>query len=301
MSQSRPRLPLILLLAGLPLLLAACFRDTSETLVDQPVAQALATTAPAVEAAATATPFIEVIVIDEPTATEAPTTAPAPVDEFALSATALLAQQTQPTELPAQPPATATPANIPTLAPLLRATIPPGEDCVHEIRVGDTLFRISLAYGVTVDEITRASDIANPDVISVGQKVVIPECGTLGFIPPPTSVPTNTPAPTDTPDLNLLAPTATADEQLAIAALDDSRSVLVQQAQAALLNNAQADAGFGAQAAAPQASGRSYTVQPNDSLLLIALSNNTTLEALATLNNIVDVNSLYAGQVLQLP
>ncbi len=284
MLQPRAQLLLAILLAGLPLLLAACFRDTSETLVEQPVAQELAT----------ATPLVEVEPTEQPTATEAPTIEQEPVDDFALSATALLAQQTQPAELLAEPATAATQANAPTLAPLVRATIPPGEDCVHEIRVGDTLFRLSLAYGVTVDEISRASGIINPDVIAVGQKLTIPKCGTLGFIPPPTSV------PTATPDLNLAAPTAVAQEEQEIAAADDSRSALIEQAQAALLDNAQA-ASFGAQAVAPQPSGRSYTVQPNDTLLLIALRNNTTIEALATLNNIIDVDSLTAGQVLQLP
>lgn len=284
MLQSRARLLLAILLAGLPLLLAACFRDTSETLVEQPVAQELAT----------ATTMVEAEPTEQPTATEAPTIEQEPVDDFALSATALLAQQTQPAELPAESVTAATQASVPTLAPLVRATIPPGEDCVHEIRVGDTLFRLSLAYGVTVDEISRASGIINPDVIAVGQKVTIPKCGTLGFIPPPTSV------PTATPDLNLVAPTAVVEEEREIVAVDDSRSALIEQAQAVLLNNAQA-ASFSAQAVAPQASGRSYTVQPNDTLLLIALRNNTSVEALATLNNIIDVDSLTAGQVLQLP
>ncbi|MXX51047.1 MAG: LysM peptidoglycan-binding domain-containing protein [Chloroflexi bacterium] len=296
MNQSRAPLLLAILLAALPLLLAACFRDTSEALVDQPVARELATV----------TPLVEVLVIDEPveepaeepavepTATQAPTIEPEAIDEFALSATALLAQQTQPAEVAIEPVIEATEASLPTLVPLARATIPPGEDCVHEIRVGDTLYRLSLAYGVSVDEITRASDIVNPDVVAVGQKVIIPECGTVGFIPPPTSVPTATPEPT------VLEPTAAAEAEPAIAAADDSRSALIQQAQAVLLNNAQADAGFGAQAA-PQTSGNSYTVQANDSLLAIALRFNTTVDVLASLNSIVNVDNLTVGQVLLLP
>lgn len=293
MYLSRARFLLAILLAGLPLLLAACFRDTSEAPGEQPVARELASVTPVVEDEPT----------EQPIATEAPTIAQEPVDDFALSATALIAQQTQPAELAVEPIAAATQARIPDLAPLARPTIPPGEDCVHEIRVGDTLFRLSLAYGVALGEITRASGIINPDVISVGQKVTIPECGTLGFIPPPTSVPTTAPtaAPTVPPDSDLAAPASAVEAEPAIAAVDDSRSALIEQAQAALLTNAQADAGFSAQAVAPQASGRSYTVQPNDTLLLIALRSNTSVEALAALNNIVDIDSLNAGQVLQLP
>ena len=284
MFASSPRLPLVILVACLPLLLAACFRDTSETINQQPVAQVQATaTAPQADEPTAA-----------PTATDEPTAQPQQVDEFALSATALIAQQTQQAAQPADAPAVLTQVGAPALQPLVRATIPPGEDCVHEIRVGDTLFQLSLAYGVTVDAISRASGIANPDVISVGQKITIPECGTLGFIPPPTSV------PTATADPNLVAPTA-APEQQEIAAVDNPRSALIEQAQAVLLTNAQADAEFSAQAVAPRASGRTYTVQPNDTLLLIALRFGTSIEVLAALNNIIDIDSLNAGQELQLP
>ena len=280
MSLSRARLLLALVLALIPLLLAACFRDTSESFDTQPVAQEQATQAPAEVVEPTALPA----------ATEEPTSAEAPADEFALSATALIAQQTQAAEAPVIP----TQASAPVLAPLTRATIPPGEDCVHEIRIGDTLFQLSLAYGVSVEAISVASGIVNPDVISVGQKIIIPECGTLGFIPPPTSI------PTATLDPNRALPTPVSEEQEVVAA-DNQRNALVEQAQSVLLNNAQAGAAFSAQAVPPQASGRTYTVQANDTLLLIALRFGTSLEALAALNNIADVDSLDAGQELQLP
>ena len=280
MFMSGARLSLALCLVLISLLLTACFRDTSETINQQPVAQEQATAAPT-----------EVVEPTAPaTATEAPTSAQQPADDFALSATALIAQQTQ----VAQAPIVATQESAPASTPLPRATIPPGEDCVHEIRIGDTLFQLSLAYGVTVDEISAASGIINPDVISVGQKITIPACGTVGFIPPPTSI------PTATLDPNFVPPTDAPAEQEIVAA-DTELSAAVEQAQSVLLNNAQTSAEFSAQAAAPQASGRTYTVQPNDTLLLIALRFGTSIEVLAAINNIADVDSLDAGQVLQLP
>jgi LysM repeat protein len=85
------------------------------------------------------------------------------------------------------PIATATP-------PQLLATSGPvvsGADCVHEVRAEDrNLYRISLVYGVTVAAIAQASSIANPNQISISQKLVIPGCGTTGARPPATSVPT---------------------------------------------------------------------------------------------------------------
>ena len=277
---------LIALLALMSLMLTACFRDTSEVIQQQPVARQVSSPTPAEEAEPSPAP---------PTATEEPAPAEQEADEFALTATALIALQTQPaalagTSTDAQDAAGA--AIQATAIPIARATIPPGEDCVHEIRAGDTLYQLSLAYGVTVDDIAKASGIDNPDRIAVGQHITIPKCGTTGFIPPPTSIPAPPQAPPLIP--------ATAELELAEA---DARDTLVEQAQTTLLDNAQADAGteFSVQSAPPSEPGGSYTVQQNDTLFGIAIALGTTVDVLAELNNIADVDSLDAGQVLQTP
>ena len=66
-----------------------------------------------------------------------------------------------------------------------------GADCVHEVRVGDqNLWRISLLYGVTVHEIQAATaGLNNIQLIHVGDRLVIPGCGTTGYFPPATSIP----------------------------------------------------------------------------------------------------------------
>ena len=275
----------------LSLLLTACFRDTSEAIVQQPVARQNATSTPVVEDAEPTEAA--------PAATEAPTAAEEQADDFALSATALIAELTQVASGQVTAPevdAQGTPASDAqaTAIPLLRATIAPGEDCVHEIRAGETLFQLSLAYGVTVNQISVASAIENPDVIAVGQRIIIPQCGTTGFIPPPTSIPPPTVDPATLP------PTVE-PEELEIASVSENRSDLIEQAQSALLDNAQSDSGdeFSAQFAG--AAGGSYTVQEGDTLFLIAVRNGTTIEVLAALNNITDINNVAVGDVLQLP
>src|SRR5215831_14007364 len=45
----------------------------------------------------------------------------------------------------------------------------------------------------------------------------------------------------------------------------------------------------------------SYVVQPGDTLFSIALRFNVGISDLATLNHIYDVNTIYVGEVLQLP
>ncbi len=283
---------LLALCAALCLTLAACFRDTSEEIQQQPVARQI--TSPTAVEAATSTSL-------PPTATETPAPTEQEADQFALTATALIALQTgQPGEPQTAEDAGDQGAALPdgraTAIPVARATIPPGEDCVHEIRSGETLFRLSLAYGVTVDDIARASGISNPDRIAVGQRVVIPACGTTGFIPPPTSIPPPTVDPATIPPTNVPA-------EVELVSAEDTRDTLIEQAQASLLDNAVTggETEFSVQAAPLATPEGTYTVQQNDTLYGIAIKLGTTLEVLAALNDITDVDSLDAGVVLITP
>lgn len=282
------RLQLVASLIVPLLLLTACFRDTSEAIEQQPVARQLASPTVVEEAM----PTVPSPTAPPPTSTEEPEPTEAEADQFALTATALIALQTQPAVGEQADSVAAVQA---TAVPPARATIPPGADCVHEIRVGDTLFQLSLAYGVTVNDIARASGIDNPDRIAVGQHVTIPKCGTTGFIPPPTSVPPPTPNPA-------LIPPTSAQAALDLAAAD-TRDTLVEQAQTSLLDNAQSNAvtELRIQAAALPTASNTYTVQQNDTLFGIAIQLGTTVDVLAALNGIADVDSLNAGQVLQTP
>lgn len=109
--------------------------------------------------------------------------------EFALTQTAVslgIGATPTPTE-------TATPDFFfPTATPELGSTSPTfvGGNCVHEIRQGENLFRLSLRYGVSVADLAAASGITNYNLVGIGQKINIVGCGTTGILPPPTSVPT---------------------------------------------------------------------------------------------------------------
>ena len=74
-----------------------------------------------------------------------------------------------------------------------------GADCIYEVQPTDSnLYRISLLFGIPYMDIARATNMVNPNLIYVGDKLIIPGCGTTGYIPPPTTVP-NVPAPTQVP------------------------------------------------------------------------------------------------------
>lgn len=47
-------------------------------------------------------------------------------------------------------------------------------DTVHVIQPGDSLYRISLQYGVSVEAIVAANNIVNPNLIIAGQELIIP-------------------------------------------------------------------------------------------------------------------------------
>ncbi|TEB05811.1 putative cell wall hydrolase LytN precursor [Pelotomaculum schinkii] len=50
----------------------------------------------------------------------------------------------------------------------------------YTVQTGDTLFLIAQRYGTTVERIVQANNLANPDVISIGQVLTIPDVGDNG-------------------------------------------------------------------------------------------------------------------------
>jgi LysM repeat protein len=75
-----------------------------------------------------------------------------------------------------------TPTPMPPVNPIPPANI------THVVRPGETMSSISRLYGVSVNDIARANNITNPNLIFVGQRLIIPIAG--GTPPPnPTPVP----------------------------------------------------------------------------------------------------------------
>lgn len=56
----------------------------------------------------------------------------------------------------------------------------------YTVQPGDTLTAIARRYGVTVQSIVDANDIANPDLIDIGDSFIIP--GTIGTTSNPVTV-----------------------------------------------------------------------------------------------------------------
>lgn len=69
---------------------------------------------------------------------------------------------------------------IPGVTPTPTPSVSPTPPCstVYIVRAGDTLLRIAARYGTTVRAIMNANGLVNPNYIYVGQRLVIPVCGT---------------------------------------------------------------------------------------------------------------------------
>ena len=78
---------------------------------------------------------------------------------------------------------------------------------VYIVRPGDTLYRLSLAYGVSVGELQRANCMGSSILLQVGKPIYVPPWSPITPLPTipviiPTVIPTNTPTtslPSDTP------------------------------------------------------------------------------------------------------
>lgn len=60
------------------------------------------------------------------------------------------------------------------IIPAAGSTAGGGAEQVHIVQPGETLFRIGLQYGLTVDELAAYNNLANPHAIDVGQEIRIP-------------------------------------------------------------------------------------------------------------------------------
>lgn len=54
------------------------------------------------------------------------------------------------------------------------ASAPTGSETVYTVKAGDTLSKIAAQYGTTYQKLAQYNGIANPNIISVGQKIKIP-------------------------------------------------------------------------------------------------------------------------------
>jgi spore germination protein len=141
---------------------------------------------------------------------------------------------------------------------------------IHVVQRGDTLWNIAQRYGVSVDDIVSVNEVENPNVLVVGQSLVIPVSNRYHTIQP--------------------------GETLWEIAQRYGTTV-----EAIVAQNNIADPSLIYAGQILEIPVNYHTVQPGENLWEIARSYNTTIEAIARLNGITNPDLIYPGTVLAIP
>ena len=193
----------------------------------------------------------------------------------------------------------------PNLIYIGQVLVIPGEEgepeVVHVVKQGDTLSRIASSYGSSVTALVERNGITNPNLIRIGQNIVISGSGTSG------GSSTSTPAPSANPNVRSGAyHIVKKGEKLdAIAANHGVPSSQIAKANGILNGVVYVNTRLfldGPEYVAKGTEGEFiYTVKNGDRLGDIAAANGTNISTLVSLNNISNPNLIRSGQELLIP
>ncbi|GAB4571998.1 MAG: hypothetical protein Kow0077_10230 [Anaerolineae bacterium] len=165
----------------------------------------------------------------------------------------------------------------------------PGQTTIHVVQRGETLYRIALNYGTSVEAIAQTNGLSDVTSIQVGQRLVIPS-GQVN-------------AAVMTEGRHVVQP----GETLEHIALRYGSTPEIVAALNNILNPAQIYAGQVLDVSQstpghqPLAHGYTHTVQASDTLPRIALRYGVSLNAILRANNLGPHSTLYPGQQLLVP
>lgn len=200
---------------------------------------------------------------------------------------------------------------IPDLSNAVENPLIADEPTTHIVQPGETLLSIANRYGITIDQLARINNIANPDRILRGQTLTV---FTAPAQPAEVAAPAVEAAPAaSAPEVvaavthqvgygDTLAAIAsrysvTVDEIMKLNDLDNPNRIFRGQVLTIVAGSGTADTQSGGGAV----SGTPYVVQPGDQLAAIAQRFGVSWPAIVQANNIADPNMVQVGQTLIIP
>jgi murein DD-endopeptidase MepM/ murein hydrolase activator NlpD len=171
---------------------------------------------------------------------------------------------------------------------------------IHVVQRGETLYRIALRYGLTVDEIAQYNSILDPTNIQVGQRLLIPRAVNAASLLPSTHVVQPGETLRSIAELYGLS----VEQLVALNAIANADTIYVGQVLN-LVPGESAEAPTIPVETAPVMFSESqtliYVVEPGDTLFKIATRFGLTVIDLSAANDITDPTLIYAGQKLLIP
>jgi len=168
----------------------------------------------------------------------------------------------------------------------------PSGSFAYTIKSGDTLYKLAITYGTTVEAIMAINPGINPNNLQIGQVICIPR-GTT----PPMTCPTGSFPYTiksgDTLYLLAIRYNTTVEAIMAINPGINPNNLQIGQ----VICIPQSTPG---PTRCPMGS-FAYTIKQGDTLYMLAIRYNTTVEAIMMINPGIDPNNLQIGQVICIP
>lgn len=161
----------------------------------------------------------------------------------------------------------------------------------HTVAAGENLYRIGLKYGISWLAIANANNLANPNILIVGQVLTLPG----GSSP--------TPAPTPSPQTETTYVVQPGDNLYRIGLRFGISWVQIAEANGLVNPNMIT---VGSELKIPvntpgPAPAFSHVVKPGETLFLISLQYGVAWPAIAEANNLTSPYVIYVGQTLQIP
>ncbi|MCU0502196.1 MAG: LysM peptidoglycan-binding domain-containing protein [Anaerolineae bacterium] len=159
-------------------------------------------------------------------------------------------------------------------------------DGTYTVNPGDTLAKIAAGHGASVAALMQANGIQNPDLISTGQRLIIPGPNA---------------APASSAPVAAVNPAVATASVAAPASASPAHVAALVEAPASSPPSTATSIEPAAAAAEPSPAGGVYIVKPGDTLAKIAAATGTSVAALMQANGIKNSNLVYTGQRLVIP